>query len=203
MTREEVGEILGLISSVHRTFQVTPDIVDGWFLLLGKDDVEDIRPAVARILRTSKFPPSVAEIVESSAESILAIPDAESILGEVLNAVRDVGWVRVPVLSPVANAVVSTIGWRQLCDCDNWDAMRAHVLKVASTFRRRAVEEGSLALGGLFSPVPCPALEREAGHRKVIEDLRRLAETEDKKEARAKFRFNEDDFKRLSEGGSP
>ena len=120
MNATEVSEILGLINAAHRTFLVTPDLVQGWLTILKDDDAKAVRAATVRLLRSSRISPTPAEILESVSESDLGIPDAESILHEVLVAVRNRGWVKPPGeddLSPVALAVVSTIGWQTLCEC--------------------------------------------------------------------------------------
>lgn len=197
MTQPEVAETLGILTGIYPSFRVTPDILKTWSLVLASDNVETVREAVLRLVRTSKFPPTIAEISEAASEGGMAIPDAESILGEVVNAVRDVGYVRVPNLSPIANAVVTTIGWRTLCDCENWDAMRAHVMRVAATYRRRAIEGGVLALGGMESPVPCPALEAEQEFQRRRRALLALAPP------RKRLTLNEDDVAKMATLGMP
>lgn len=119
--------------------------------------------AVAKAILCSPFFPSIAELRTFAAESCAALPDAESVLGEILEAIRSRGWIDPPKageLSPVAEATVAVVGWDTLCRSENIEADRAHLLRIAATMRKRAVERVNLGSAGLPAGVPCPPLER-------------------------------------------
>lgn len=128
-------------------------------------DAAALASAVDRHVRTSPYFPTIADLRTLAAEAQAGVPDAEAILAEVRRAIGDRGYNRPPAagdLSPLALAVVDVVGWPTLCESDNPEALRAHVLRVAATLRRRLVEAVNLSSAGLSPAVPCPPLDGRA-----------------------------------------
>jgi hypothetical protein len=101
---------------------------------------------------TSKWWPQPSDLRADVARSRLGIPDAEDVLEEILEAVREHGYTKPPnpgSLSCVAMAVVQTMGWRTICDSENPEALRAHALRLAQRFSEKAITAGNLASAGL------------------------------------------------------
>ena len=153
MTRSEVAAVLALFAGCYPSLSVTSQMVESWAVVLAKDDGPRVMAAATRLVRQLKFPPTIADLCNAVAD-VEAGPDAENVLGEILGAVHEHGLAgqKHLNLSPVAALVVETMGWRNLCDSENPEALRAHVLRIAATFRRRLAEDRNLAAGGL--PVP-------------------------------------------------
>lgn len=158
MTRPELAECLALLAECYPGRDVTAATATAYLAVLGDLPGKAVKDSVLRLIATSKFWPTVAEIREDVARAAMAIPDSESILAEVLGAIHDRGWCKPPKhgdLSPVAEAVVATAGWDTLCQSENPEALRAHVMRLAATYGRRAVESGNLASLGLLPATPC------------------------------------------------
>lgn len=167
MTKTEVGVLLGAIAAQYPTFAVRAETIAGWHRLLEKDDAETVMKALDRILRKrdSGFPPVVGEILHEAYGA--DVPSAEHVYEEIHNAIQSVGYIRVPELSPLSNAVVNTIGWQTLCASENPEANRAHILRIAETFRKRVITGGIAAIAGHAQHKNPPLIED------VIESRRR------------------------------
>lgn len=103
--------------------------------------------AVERLLATSKWPPSIAEIREATASLQLGevAPGGEA-WGKVLRAIGKYGRNRVPTAEffggdEVALDAVRALSWRELCDSENQAADRARFIelydKLAEQTRRK------------------------------------------------------------------
>ena len=167
MTEVEVGMLLSVLSTAYPPMKVTPEVVAGWHFLLKKDPPGPVMAALERLLRdrVSTFPPAVGEILHEAYSA--DVPTAEHVYEEIHNAIQSVGYIRVPNLSPLSNAVVNTIGWQTLCASENPEANRAHILRIAETFRKRVISGGIAAIAGHAQHKNPPLIED------VIESRRR------------------------------
>jgi len=95
--------------------------------------------ALMKIIATSKFFPTVAEI-RQAAEQLKgeSLPSADQAWLEVMEAIKSVGSYGIPVFSheAIKNAV-STIGWTNICRSENIGVERGHFLKVYEAIRCR------------------------------------------------------------------
>lgn len=161
MTIDEFTHVFGFLIGAYPK-EVRQETFEAYRLTLADIDGAVVRKAVLRIIATSVFMPTVAEIRTACAEDALGLPDAESILDEIRKAIRDVGSYRNPSgLSPIAAAVVDTVGWQTLCASENPEADRAHIMRIASRFRQRAIEAGNLGGLGLVPGAPCAPVQRQ------------------------------------------
>lgn len=148
MTESEVGMLLTVLSATYPSLKVTPEVLTAWHFLLKKDSAGPVMGAVERLLRdrVSGFPPTVGDILHEAYSA--DVPTAEHVYDEIHNAIQSVGYVRVPDLSPLSNAVVNTIGWQTLCASENPEANRAHILRIAERYRERVISGGIAAIAG-------------------------------------------------------
>lgn len=166
MNRSELSEILALMDALRLTNapkSIDTKTLEAWFLVLSDLRAEDVRDAVRRLVMTSKWWPAPSEIRSDVTRSRLGIGDAADVLDEILHAIRDRGYTKPPRagdISSVALAVCDTLGWRTICDSENPEALRAHVLRVAERFVEKAVVTGNLAAAGLLPASPPGSVNR-------------------------------------------
>lgn len=98
--------------------------------MLADLEYPEANAAIERLIATSKWLPSVAEIREAaltvSAGEVRAGGEA---WGDVLDAVRRFGYMRRPEFAdPVVAQCVSMLGWGELCSSENQTADRARFI---------------------------------------------------------------------------
>lgn len=170
MKASDVVAQLRILAGAYPFASIPPETLAVYADGLKDLDAEDLAAAVARHVRTSPRFPSISELRTLVAEASLAVPDAESILAEIRKAIGDRGYNRPPGdgdLSPVALATVEAVGWSTLCESDNPEALRAHVLRIATVIRKRAVEHENLGRASISPAVPCPVLAGKLPKRRV------------------------------------
>lgn len=113
-----------------------------WSILMADIPGDVAAKAVAKVLMTAKFFPTVAEIREAAAgmmrtkDSTLPLP--EEAWEEVLKKLDPY---KVPQWSsPEIDRVVKMIGYRDLCEGHNMDLKRAHFLRLYGEYRRRMAD---------------------------------------------------------------
>ncbi|MEK9721910.1 MAG: replicative helicase loader/inhibitor [Rhodospirillaceae bacterium] len=63
---KHILDLFALVRAAYPRFEFTAETVPTWALLLGDVDPDRLGLAVVRHCRTSKFPPTVAELIEAS-----------------------------------------------------------------------------------------------------------------------------------------
>jgi hypothetical protein len=137
MTVAEVAKMLTLMASAWPTFEPSDDKVRLWHELFCDIPYKVAMTAVKKLMLSSKFPPTIAELrKEVLAVTIPAedrITPAEA-WGMVVHAIRDYGSYRevdaLASLPEVVARVVRYIGWRELCLCDEPDIIRAQFMRM-------------------------------------------------------------------------
>ena len=117
-------------------------------------DFDVAKAAVIRIVHTSKFLPTVAEIRE--AVGIHAYGPRRSggeAWGSVLKAIREEGQQKIPGVDfvfndPITARVVRSFGWLDLCASDNAIADRARFIEAYETIAKTERIEAQAAPGG-------------------------------------------------------
>jgi hypothetical protein len=149
-----------------RWTEATADLYE---LMLADLDIGLASAALQRLIYTSKFLPSVAEIRAAAADVALG-PQRSGLdaWGDVLKAIRFVGSYGVPTFEdPLVGRCVTTLGWRSLCLSDTPEGVdRARFAelyeRLQSEERVRDVSEpGRLLPGGRAEPAQLPAQVRE------------------------------------------
>ncbi|HEY1551121.1 MAG TPA: hypothetical protein VGG28_25000 [Kofleriaceae bacterium] len=137
MTKAEIGQVVKLLLASYATqrARLTAADVEGMFeayaAALGDLDVEAVRAAVIRIVRTSKWLPTVADIRSEVGELAHAASRAGlEAWGDIVRAMQRYGSHRTPGIDftfddPVIAELVSSTLWRELCGSDNAVADRA------------------------------------------------------------------------------
>jgi hypothetical protein len=110
-------------------------------------DFAAARAAVARLLQSSRFLPTIAEVREQ-AHQLTAGPKRTGLeaWGDVTRAIRYVGSYGVPDFDdPLVAHAVACLGWRELCLGDNEAALRARFIEAYECMADREGREAALS----------------------------------------------------------
>lgn len=148
LTKKEIGKLVAFAAANHLNMQdkdLRPTAA------LWEKMLEDIPFAVAekalvKVMATSKWFPTVAEIREAALEIAgIGIPDPATAWAEVMAEVRRIGTYGVPEFScPEIKAAVSVIGWRDICLSENIGIERAHFMNAYKAYEEQAKERAQL-----------------------------------------------------------
>lgn len=178
MNNSDLGKIVkSILASWPTQRQRMSDEDAAGFTLACKTGLADLeygqaRAAVDRLVKTSKFLPSVAEVREA------AVVDRQgerksggAAWGEVTAMVKRYGGHRAPgidfeVADPLVAEVIRALGWRDLCDSRNQAADRARFIELYDQLARQARKAAQLAPGVrppvLAAPLRTNALSAQA-----------------------------------------
>ena len=155
MTQKETAILLSILKAAYPRFyadmphESVMEIVELWAVMLSDVDFDVAKLALQRLIATSKFPPSIAEVRESIAAIMYkSIPDAGDAWGEVIVAIREYGYYRqqeaLASMREPTRMAVQRMGWRELCMSENDMADRAHFLRIYESMERRTYEQRQL-----------------------------------------------------------
>src|SRR5690349_9625631 len=133
MRRSEAAQIVAMLVAAYRDKSVTEATVEVYETMLSDLDFEACKAAVTRVIATSKWFPTVAEIRHAAAsERLGAVRAGGEAYGDVVSAIRSVGSYRpAPTFDdPVVNECVRIMTWRGLCLGDNEAADRARFIEL-------------------------------------------------------------------------
>lgn len=163
MTRTETLRILAVLRTVWPDIPVTEEGITGWTWAFEDVPYSLVEDAAKRYVRTGKFAPKPAELLELIGVQLVApglVPEAA--WTEVLAEVRRVGFNRMPVWSgggflptetrsfssPLIAQAVDAVGWETICTSEKPEIVRAQflaALKAVVAHAVRAVQTGDAA----------------------------------------------------------
>ena len=161
MTPEEakklqVKKLVAVLIAAYPAGKFTAETVGVYERMLVDLDYEAANAAIARLLATSKFLPTIAEIREAALTAHTGeIRAGGEAWGEVIKAVGKHGRNRTPgvdfqLADPVTAECVASLGWRELCDSENQPADRARFIELydqlAARHRRSQLSESLPAM---------------------------------------------------------
>lgn len=117
MTPLERAQIVGILAAAYPGARLTEATLVLYEAMLADLDEKLARDAVGRLIATSKFLPTIAEIREAAINLTLGQPRAGlEAWNDVLMAIRRTGYVGVPTFEdPLVAECVRLMGWRNLC----------------------------------------------------------------------------------------
>jgi hypothetical protein len=155
MTKADVTELVAILSAAFPGSSMSERTVEVYEGMLLDLDFEAAKKAVARLVTTSRFLPTIAEIrtaafeLEQGARRL-----AGEAWGDVLSEIRRTGSYGVPRFVDARTAeCVRLMGWRNLCFSESDAADRARFAELYDGLTERAVRDG-LAGSGLALPAP-------------------------------------------------
>ena len=176
MEREQFKLLVKGMKAVYAqpTFIPDQDAFNMWFALLGDLPYEVCATAAKKYMLTNKFPPTVAELRELSADIVNGDPLTWGESWErTLNAVRRFGSYNkmqaLDSLDPITRKCVESIGYMELCMSENIMVERAHFQKVFEVYakREKTAQQIPLALQQTIAQLQLKGMD---GERLKLED---------------------------------
>lgn len=136
MKPSEAAELVAVLMAAYPSAKSTPRTSEVYERMLMDLDVRAANAAVERLLATSRFMPTVAEIREACMDLMHGDRKAGGeAWGECLQSISRFGVYRVPgqdfvFQDPVIDRVVRALGWTNLCSSENQAADRARFIEL-------------------------------------------------------------------------
>lgn len=125
-------------------------IAYAWSVVLMDIPYQVAEKALVIVLRSAKFFPSPAEILEASKElrtEEYQIPTPEEAWENVYREIMRVGtWQKPKFIHPLVERAAKSLGWATLCNSDNLPADRAHFLRLYASFEKREEARQEVAM---------------------------------------------------------
>lgn len=126
-------------------FLPTRDAVTLWFDALKDLDYKTAETAVKKWVAVSKWPPTIADIRQTSAEIVSEQTDWGEAWAKVCAAIQKYGYYRpreaMETFDDLTRAVVERIGFLNLCDSENFAVERANFRMIYEQLANRRREE--------------------------------------------------------------
>lgn len=133
MNKQEFAVIAAALRRAYGRTNIMPDddAVEFWYGMLKDIDYTVCRNAVTQIISQSRFVPTIAEIREKSAETMMRdIPEWDEAWGEVLSAVRRYGYMQeeeaLASLDSITAGIVRRMGYQNICTSERIEVERAN-----------------------------------------------------------------------------
>lgn len=144
MTRAEAAELVAVLSSAYRAQSITEATCQVYETMLADLGYAAAQRAIARLIATSRYMPTVAEIREAVLE-VERGPQRGGVeaWGDVLEAIRRVGaYNPAPEFGdPIVSECVRLMGWVALCRGTNEAADRARFVELYESLAQRRRKE--------------------------------------------------------------
>lgn len=139
MTDEQVCKVLAVLTTAYPSANIPENTVELYMEMLIVHDYLLTKQAVYRLLKTSKFFPTIAEIEEAIEKTTVQdIPDVEQAWLDVQKTMSKTGYFESPKFShPAIAEAVRCIGWDNIRMSENIGVERAHFFKLYDTIKNR------------------------------------------------------------------
>lgn len=181
MNFDEFKRLVKGMKAVYTLSSFLPDAnsVKIWYELLKDMPYEIANVSIQKHMATNKFPPTVAEIRSGAAEITSKHRDWSDGWESFRKAVGRFGYYRreeaFASMDEITRKVVKRLGWKELCMSEN-------IMQDRANFRMVYEQEQSKAKEMLALPESLKrnlARLQEKSHRKEIEGVQRLVESDD------------------------
>jgi hypothetical protein len=132
MSKQDTAQVLAVLSAGFPHVTVTKETARVYHEVLVDLEPSDVMEAITRLLKTAEWFPPAALIRRTTMEvrGVLA-RSSHTAWGEVLQAVRDHGYLRFPSFGdPLLTEAVRLIGWRTICYSDKPEVVKSQFGKV-------------------------------------------------------------------------
>lgn len=141
MTKQEAMKLVALLKAGWPRQELGAETISLYADMLKDIPLAEAQAAVQRIVQTSKWFPTIAEIREQVAEARCALDPPELAWGEVQRAISSVGAYHQPLFdNPAIQRAVNAMGWRQICLDENLAATRARFVDAYKAARAQQIE---------------------------------------------------------------
>jgi hypothetical protein len=148
MTKAEVTKLLTITAAMYPKFEISNIKIELWADLIGDIPFKVAQAALKKVMMTSEFPPTVAEIRKAAAEITTPkneVMDAGQAWGEVQRALKKWGWPEpekaMAMMSPLTQQVVKQISWREICMCEETGVIRGQFMKMYNAMQTRKEQD--------------------------------------------------------------
>lgn len=129
-----------------------PDAVEIWYRKLGDIPYDVMAAVVNRWIETKTQPPTIAALRQEADIVVNGVPPTWADGWEqVQKAIGRFGYMQreaaLASMDEVTQETVKRIGWQQICESENVDALRANFRMVYETLSRRAQESRMISAG--------------------------------------------------------
>lgn len=140
--------LLALMAAAWPKFEPDDAKVALWHELFGDVDFQVAQVALKRLMLTSEYPPTIADMRRQVAAVTTPADDqitpAEA-WGMVVHAIREYGNYReaeaLASFPPVVQRTVKCIGWKELCLSEEPDVIRAQFMRMVGQIAERRQQE--------------------------------------------------------------
>lgn len=151
MTRKEFTECMAVLTTVYQG-NVTPELLDAYFAILGDNDPELMKLAVKKVLREHVYPtlpkPAVIQQAINSLRNYNQLNEAEA-WALVLKLVEKHGYASkeqaLEKMPELTKRTVEAMGWRELCLTTQPEIVRAQFLRIYQINQKRTQDTAQLA----------------------------------------------------------
>ena len=151
MSNKEFTIWAAALQTYYPRFNLLPNkqAMSLWFDALKDLPAEVLTAALKKWTVTEKWPPTIAELREKCDEIVNGDrPDWGSAWGEVQRAIRRWGYMQIEEamnsMSPVTREAVRRIGWQNICESENPEAIRAQFRQIYELCDRHESTERGL-----------------------------------------------------------
>lgn len=144
--RMDLTKILAVLAAAYPHANITQQTAEVWLEMLGDLPLDQLKAATTKLMATSKFCPSIAEVRAAalSVRSDLTEKTGEEAWGLVLDGISSWGGYRAPQFNDplIERAVQCTARWPDLCSAqmDDMPSHRARFIAAYDSIHRRVVE---------------------------------------------------------------
>lgn len=146
MTKKQVSQLVAVIMAAWPANKVSEATTSIYETMLSDLDDGVATQAVARLMATAKFLPTIAEI--RAAAALVQTGHARAGLeawGDVLREVSRTGAYRIPCFEDrLVGVCVSSLGWRNICLSENQAAERARFIEMYDRMAERYRVESTM-----------------------------------------------------------
>lgn len=140
MNKHETAQVLAYLSSAYPNAKVTKETAIVYHDLLQELNASEVMKSAKELVRESEWFPSPAQLLKSVARARgVMSPVAVTAWQEVCREVAHKGQMGIPEFShATTQAVVASIGWRNICMSENADVLRSNFIKLYNDMATQA-----------------------------------------------------------------
>lgn len=148
MTDEQIAVLMGMLASAYPNREVSRPTTRVYAMMLQDLDYPVAEAAIQKLIFTSQYFPSIAEIRGAVAEIVNpGWRSAEEAWAEVKEAMRSGYYAPKNWSSPEVKEAVRAIGWAVICESEIEGVSRAHFFKVYGEIMDREKKAAVLPTG--------------------------------------------------------
>lgn len=174
MTEAETAELMAVLMAAYPNQSIGEPTLKVYAMMLRDLDYLEVMDASQHLLSECRFFPTIAEIRQTVAERRCTLPEPAEAWGEVMRAIRDVGFYGRPHWSSDAvRRAVAAIGWENICQCerDDLNTLRAQFERIFAAYRKRTIQGENLSGLGLGEGSESPRLPTGTEGMKRVGDI--------------------------------